>query len=1194
MRFHIREEESILVSILRYTFGSLLIVLLVAIVLVLTLDFGRFKTDAEVFVSNLLQREFAIGGPLHLTIGRSIELSATDVSLASTPWSTAQTLVSFRHIEASINTWSLIRGPIRLQSLTLDGLRLNLEEKESGENNWTLIESSQEDPISADTPATEDMGEIPSLPVLPENIDITDVVLSYHNPKLARPILAVIDRVNEVILESNQTQFTLNGDINEIPVNLTLAAGTVSHLVEYSDVKFDLDAAVGDIRIKADIAIADLLNPSRPTATVSLSGPKIEHLTEVLGIQQITTGPLQLDLEVKPDKDIMRLDLTGTLGEFAVHADGQFADLQKLQNIELQVSASGPDIGRIAGLAGIEGVPNDPFNLAGTLRRSGTIISGEDITFSIRKTIFSLDGRFEDFPNPGSVTASLHVEGPDVGLFSRLSGLPGRFEGPFEVEAKIAPKGEEGASISLKADAGDISIKVDGDLTDDPDFVGAKAQIRLQAASFRRIADAFEIEYIPERTINLKAVAERVDAGISIKDGLLVFGKDQLAFNGLVGDEPLKPVTDIRFQSKIPDIKATLADFEIEMEQLPSGELLAAGQIVGGDERIAVKDLKVSLAGMKAKLDAKLKLASILSDSEISFLIEGDDLSGLVPSSDVFRAPEKEFSLDGSVLLKANTATIPKLQFHLGNNQLTADILLGLDPALKSVHASIAASGPNLSELTPYFDKIAVGKPVPFELRSEIVWEDGLLEINDFLGKVSEARLEIDGRIEDPPDFNNTDLRLVLHIADMHNLSVFAGRELPHEPADLTIHLLGKDNTVTAKEFNGSLGDSDLSGDLFFRAGDIPELNLKLASRRLNLTPYLPPVEQVDQRSVPNNVADSKAASENRADSNVAPESGSATSQNLNHRVIPDTPIPFDLLEGFTAKVDLRIKELNLRQRTARDLAVSAAIDDGSLEIQKFKMKTKHGGELSGRLDVKPKNSGTEIWMTLAGKKLELGLPAETKEEYEALPRYDINLAFLASGDNPRELAGALSGYFKLNSGAGKLKAGSMQMFTSDFLFQLLNTINPFAKSDPHTNLKCTVMFATVEQGTLIGKPALVLQTDRLNIFAQTNIDLSTESLDVTFNTVPQKGLGLSLSNLVNPYVKVVGSLGSPILALNPEGAILEGGAAVATGGLSIFVLGLKDRFMSDKKPCDTALAETDEQFAVLVERYRNPPSSED
>ena len=171
---------------------------------------------------------------------------------------------------------------------------------------------------------------------------------------------------------------------------------------------------------------------------MNLSGPKIEHLTEALGIKQITTGPLLLELEVKPDDDKMQLHLAGTLGEFTVLANGQFTDLQKLQDIELQVSASGPDIGRIAGLAGIDTVPNDPFNLTGTLRRSGSIVSGEDITISIRKTIFSLDGQFEDFPNPESATATLHIGGPDVGRFKRLLGLPGKLDGPFELEAKIA------------------------------------------------------------------------------------------------------------------------------------------------------------------------------------------------------------------------------------------------------------------------------------------------------------------------------------------------------------------------------------------------------------------------------------------------------------------------------------------------------------------------------------------------------------------------------------------------------------------------------------------------------------------------------------------------------------------------------------------------------------------------------------
>jgi hypothetical protein len=82
------------------------------------------------------------------------------------------------------------------------------------------------------------------------------------------------------------------------------------------------------------------------------------------------------------------------------------------------------------------------------------------------------------------------------------------------------------------------------------------------------------------------------------------------------------------------------------------------------------------------------------------------------------------------------------------------------------------------------------------------------------------------------------------------------------------------------------------------------------------------------------------------------------------------------------------------------------------------------------------------------------------------------------------------------------------------------------------------------------------------------------------------KGLGLSLSNLVNPYVKVAGTLAAPVLALDTESTLIQGGAAVATGGISILALGLKDRFFSDKDPCGTAIAKAESQFALLEEKY--------
>ena len=61
------------------------------------------------------------------------------------------------------------------------------------------------------------------------------------------------------------------------------------------------------------------------------------------------------------------------------------------------------------------------------------------------------------------------------------------------------------------------------------------------------------------------------------------------------------------------------------------------------------------------------------------------------------------------------------------------------------------------------------------------------------------------------------------------------------------------------------------------------------------------------------------------------------------------------------------------------------------------------------------------------------------------------------------------------------------------------------------------------------------------------------------------------------------------MLALDKEAALVEGGAAVATGGITILAKGLKDRFFSDKDPCGTAVANAEKQFAELEAKYARP-----
>jgi hypothetical protein len=86
---------------------------------------------------------------------------------------------------------------------------------------------------------------------------------------------------------------------------------------------------------------------------------------------------------------------------------------------------------------------------------------------------------------------------------------------------------------------------------------------------------------------------------------------------------------------------------------------------------------------------------------------------------------------------------------------------------------------------------------------------------------------------------------------------------------------------------------------------------------------------------------------------------------------------------------------------------------------------------------------------------------------------------------------------------------------------------------------------------------------------------------------VPQKGLGLSVTSLVNPFVKLSGTFAKPALTIDPEGALVEGGAAVATAGLSILAKRFKQRFLDDKDACGKALKDAEPVYTELREKYR-------
>ena len=223
-----------------------------------------------------------------------------------------------------------------------------------------------------------------------------------------------------------------------------------------------------------------------------------------------------------------------------------------------------------------------------------------------------------------------------------------------------------------------------------------------------------------------------------------------------------------------------------------------------------------------------------------------------------------------------------------------------------------------------------------------------------------------------------------------------------------------------------------------------------------------------------------------------------------------------------------------------------------------------------------------ELSMLLEGRELTLGIPTAPGEDVTALPPYDIRLKLDGAGQTTRELAASLDGYLNMTMGEGIVLNAGLDRVTNSFLQELSKALDPLQEQEESTKINCAAAFSVVNQGQLHGKPAVVVDTPNVKMLADATANLESEKIKVQFKTVPQKGLGLSMSSIVNPYVEVTGTLAQPRLTLNPENTVVGGSLAVITGGISILVRNVLDRLSTSGNVCADRLRKANEEMAQM------------
>lgn len=694
---------------------------------------------------------------------------------------------------------------------------------------------------------------------------------------------------------------------------------------------------------------------------------------------------------------------------------------------------------------------------------------------------------------------------------------------PLSVESELGPRGDsrtaEAIRFALEGRLGEVGLAGTGQLDSIRPPRRPSLDLRLEGPSAQYLLESLEL---PEVTRGPLDVAVRIAA----TDGRIE-GEAAGRFGAL----------DIQLQGR-----------------LTGGLLVAEGSVGDVEGRVS---LPLPLGGSRA-------------GGRLAFEASGPDAGDLPGAGRLASLSGVPFDLRGEARVLDAALQLYGTQVRLGELRADVEGTMPFGPGGGRLDLALVAEAPSLADLLSRAG-VRHGAALPVRASGRLSRERTVWELEDVKVQVGDARASLAGSLGGTLAGSGTKVSVSLEGPDL--VALLPGLEGVVDPGvgyRLQGRLAGKGGVLRGRNLSIGFGESRLAANVEVTPGEVPDIDLHLVSPRLDLRPFQP-------RRPP--AADVALAKEpDREDPEPGDPEPSAESGENAEPLVPAWPITGELLARANARVDLSVAEIVTRDLAASNLRLRGALEDGALRLDQLSVAGKRG-RLRGALQAVPAgDQGYAVELWLAGEGLVAAPPGEPAAVSKARPPFDLVVEVAGRGRNLRELAAALDGRVRAHWGSGAVPAPAARVvnfFMGDLTVALLRAINPLATQDPVLDVQCAAVILDFEEGVGAGEPAFVLQTPELNVIGDAELDLGAERIVAYFSAQARRGLGISLGDL-NPFTKLEGPLTAPRVSLSSKKAFLEGGAAIATQGLSILLKSVINRALTAKDPCAAALEKAD------------------
>ncbi len=239
--------------------GLMALLAAAAVVVPFVVDLDTYKGPISARVKAMTGRDLTIAGSIDFSLLPTPAVTVNDVRLANVAGAAVPDMVRLKAAEARVALWALLRGVLRVETLTFVEPLVDLEILADGSSNWLL--AAAEDGAEAGAAAEEGGGFEMRL----DGFVVEDATVIYRDSR--RGLIELIDEVDVAVsAESLAGPFNARGGLVARGADLAfkLEVGALEHSPIAVGVELDLASA------KASLSVAGTL--SSPSADAEFAG----------------------------------------------------------------------------------------------------------------------------------------------------------------------------------------------------------------------------------------------------------------------------------------------------------------------------------------------------------------------------------------------------------------------------------------------------------------------------------------------------------------------------------------------------------------------------------------------------------------------------------------------------------------------------------------------------------------------------------------------------------------------------------------------------------------------------------------------------------------------------------------------------------------------------------------------------------